>query len=76
MLRMLWNCCGLYTVTALSLTCCSLVVDLLWGGFRIKLKLSHNKDTTFTANSQHIHNHIETRFYGANPIGQQHLRLQ
>ena len=27
----------------------------------MKLKLSHNKVTTFTTSSQHVHNHMETR---------------
>ena len=37
---------------------------LSWNDFHMKLKLSHNDDTTFTVSSQHVHNHMKTRLKG------------
>ena len=44
----------------LSQHCRGLVIILLRSDFHIKLKLTDNKDTTFTS-SQHVHNHMEAR---------------
>ena len=35
----------------------SIVVDLLLSDFHMKLKLSHDKDTNFTTNEQHVRSH-------------------
>ena len=53
MLQMLWTLFWISTTSSRLLQHChGLVVVLLWNDFHIKLKLSHNKDTTFTTSSQ------------------------